>query len=103
MPDLRLPVQPILTEDLRRDLEALATLQQAGAHDDLVAQHGLVVVSVGGAVGAVVAVDGVSWVGFVSEVGLRWGIVSEEWGKGMEGLGAAVRMEVIGCRGRKGG
>ena len=63
MPDLRLPVQPILTEDLGRDLEALAALQQAGTHDDLITQRGLVVVGVGGAVGAVVAVDGVSWVG----------------------------------------
>lgn len=60
MPDLRLPLQPILPEDLRRDLETLATLQQARTHDDLVAQHGLVVVSVGGAIGAVVAVDGIS-------------------------------------------
>lgn len=53
---LRLPAQPILPEDLRRDLEVVASLQQARADDDLVAQDGLVVINVRGAVGAVVAI-----------------------------------------------
>ena len=57
MRDLGLPLQPILAEDLGRDLEILAALEQAGTDDDLVAQDGLVVVDVGGAVGAVVTVD----------------------------------------------
>ena len=55
--DLRLPSQPVLTVDLYSDLEALGALQQAGSHDNVVAHDGLVVVRVGGAVGAVVAVD----------------------------------------------
>jgi len=58
---LRLPGVTILAEDLRSDLEILGTLQQAGADDDLVTEDGLVVVHVGGAVGAVVAVDWLAW------------------------------------------
>ena len=58
MRHLRLPGETVLAEDLGRDLEILGALQQAGADDDLVAEDGLVVVHVGGAVGAVVAVDG---------------------------------------------
>lgn len=61
MRNLRLPGQPILAVDLGRDLEAFAALQQAGPHDNLVAQDGLVVVDVGGAVRAIVAVDGVPY------------------------------------------
>lgn len=73
MRHLRLPPQAILPEDLRCDFEVLAALQQARAHDDLVAQHGLVVVDVRCTVGAVVAVDGVScWDGGRGLVGLGW-------------------------------
>lgn len=57
----RLPAQLVLAEDLSRHREILAALQQTGAHHDLRAQHGLVVVDVRGAVGAVVAVDGFAW------------------------------------------
>ncbi len=46
MCDLRLPLQPILSENLRRDLEIIASLQQSRADDDFVAQDGLVVVEV---------------------------------------------------------
>lgn len=56
MRELRLPAQAILAEDLGRDGELGAALQQGGADDDLVAQDGLVVVEVRGAVWAVVAV-----------------------------------------------
>ena len=58
---LRLPAQPILPKDLRRNWEFLRALKQAGSHNDLVAEYGLVVVRVGGAVGTVVAVDVVAW------------------------------------------
>ena len=54
---LLLPGQTILAEELGRDLEIFAAYQQARANDDLVVAHGrLVMVGVGGAVGAVVAV-----------------------------------------------
>ena len=53
---LWLPAQPILAEDLSNDWELLAALEQASADNDLGAENGLVVVDVGGAVGAVVAV-----------------------------------------------
>lgn len=49
-------MQPILAENLGRDGELLAALEQARADDDLGSQHRLVVVDVRGAVGAVVAV-----------------------------------------------
>jgi len=75
--DLLLPAHLVLTEDLGGDLEVLATLwQETSAEDDGVVTHdcnwvsqscigillvlkltGLVVVDVGGAVWAVVAVD----------------------------------------------
>ena len=54
---LWLPAQPILPKDLGRNGEFLRALKQAGSHDDLVAEYGLVVVCVGSAVGTVVAVD----------------------------------------------
>lgn len=55
--NLLLPGQLGLAEDLSGRLELFALVQQAGAQNDLVvAQGGLVVVGVGGAVGAVVAV-----------------------------------------------
>ena len=53
---LWLPAQPVLAEDLGSDWELLAALEQASADNDLGAENGLVVVDVGGAVGAVVAV-----------------------------------------------
>lgn len=43
--------------------KALAALEQTGADDDFVAQDGLVVVDVRGAVGAVVAVYVFAWMG----------------------------------------
>ena len=58
MRQLRLPARAVLPEDLSRDGEFLAPIQQGRADDDLVAQNGLVVVDVRGAVGTVVAVDG---------------------------------------------
>ena len=60
MRDLRLPFQTVFTVDLGCDLEVFGALQQAGSHDNVVAHDGLVVVGMGSAVGAVVAVDGVS-------------------------------------------
>lgn len=55
--DLLLPSQLGLAEDLGGRLEALALVQETSAQDDLVvAKSSLVVVGVGGAVGAVVAV-----------------------------------------------
>ena len=61
--NLRLPAQSILPKDLRCNGEFLRTLEQAGSHNDLVAEDGLVVVYVRGAVGTVVTVDGVAWRG----------------------------------------
>ena len=58
--NLRLPAQPILPKDLRCNREFLRSLEQAGSHNDLVAEYGLVVVDVRGAIGTVVAVDGVA-------------------------------------------
>lgn len=58
--NLWLPVQLVLAENLRRNRELLAPLQKSGADNDLVAQDGLVVVDVRGAVGTVVAIYGVS-------------------------------------------
>lgn len=63
MRQLRLPSQTVFSEDLSAELEVLGALQEGGAHDDFVAHDGLVVVGVGGAVRAVVAVDVVSWGG----------------------------------------
>ena len=60
MAELGLPVQPVLAEDLGGDGEVGRALEQAGADDDLGAEHGLVVVDVRGAVGAVVAVYGLA-------------------------------------------
>lgn len=62
--DLLLPAQAVLSEDLGGGLEGFAALgQETGSQDDLVvAEGGLVVVDVGRAVGAVVAVDGVACV-----------------------------------------
>ena len=57
MGNLILPRPTILPIDLSRDLEVLAALQEARANDNLVAQYGLVVVYMGGAIGTVVAVD----------------------------------------------
>lgn len=51
-----MPLQPILAKDLRMHAKVLAALEQTGADDDFVAEDGLVVVDVRGAVGAVVAV-----------------------------------------------
>jgi len=53
--DLRLPAHLGLAEDLSRRFEVMAAVEEDGAHDDLVAHDGLVVVDVRGAVGAVVA------------------------------------------------
>lgn len=63
--NLRLPAQAILSENLRRDRElgGGGALEQARAHNDLGPQHRLVVVDVRGAVGAVVAVDGLACLG----------------------------------------
>jgi len=58
--NLWLPAHLGLAEDLRRRLELLPAVQQHGADDDLVAHDGLVVVDVRGAVGAVVAIDGLA-------------------------------------------
>jgi hypothetical protein len=61
MSNLRLPGQPPLAVDLSSDGEGLGALQQTRAEDDGVWSHnGLVVVGGGGAVRAVVAVDGVT-------------------------------------------
>lgn len=93
MRHLGLPGEAILAEDLSRDLEVLGALQQAGADDDLVAQDGLVVVDVGGAVGAVVAVDVLAWWGGggwgVSGGGYWWWKEGREWveGGGERGMG----------------
>jgi len=73
MRNLRLPAQPILPENLRRHLEMVASFQQAGADDDLVAQDGLVVVEVRGAVGAVVAVYGLACGDMLAMGFQRWG------------------------------
>lgn len=91
---LRLPGQTILAEDLRRDLEVLGALQQAGADNDLVAQDGLMVVHVGGAVGAVVAMDGLAWREFSGLLGHGWW--HEAVGTGRRG---ALREEEIGVSG----
>ena len=61
--DLGLPLQAVLAEDLSLDGELAATVEQTGADDDLVAENGLVVVQVRGAVGAVIAVDWLACVG----------------------------------------
>ena len=69
MRQLRLPPQPILAEDLSGNGPLLAAVEESGADDDLVVAHdGLVVVDVGGAVGAVVAVD---WVAYWGKRGVR--------------------------------
>ena len=57
MRHLFLPRRPILAENFRRRLQVFPALEQRGADDDFGAEDGLVVVDVGGAVGAVVAVD----------------------------------------------
>lgn len=54
--NLRLPAQLILAENLSPNGEAVAPLEQTGAHHDLGPEDGLVVVDVRCAVGAVVAV-----------------------------------------------
>lgn len=63
MSNLLLPRKSVLAKDLGGRLEALATLgQETSAQDDgVIAHNGLVVVDVGGAVGAVVAVDVLAW------------------------------------------
>lgn len=58
MRELRLPLGPILTKDLRRDRKFLTAGQQTGPDDNFRPENGLVVVDVRGAVGAVVAVYG---------------------------------------------
>ena len=58
--NLRLPAQSILAKDLRRNGEFLRVLQQTGSYNDFIAEDGLVMVYVGGAVGTVVAVDRVA-------------------------------------------
>ena len=68
MRNLLLPRQSILAVNLCGRLQILAALEQGGADDDLGAEDGLVVVGVGGAVGAVVAVD-VLACSVVSQVG----------------------------------
>ena len=79
MRELGLPAQTVLAEDLGGDGEGLGAVEEGGADDDLGAEDGLVVVDVGGAVGAVVAVYWVAW-----------------WGGG-------VRLEPWGMDGWKGG
>lgn len=60
--NLLLPVHLLLAVDLGTRLEALALVEQDGADDDLVGTHDvLVVVWVGGAGLAEVAVDGVAY------------------------------------------
>ena len=86
---LRLPAQPILPKDLRRNGEFFRALKQAGSHNDLVAEHGLVMVRVGSAVGTVVAVNGVAW----KDVSL--GICGE--GKGREGRTGVAFVGVDVC------
>ena len=74
--NLRLPAQPVLPKDFRRNGEFLRALQQTGSYDDLIAEDGLVVVNVGGAVGTIVAMDGVAWRRGLSvegiDVGGKW-------------------------------
>ena len=60
MRHLGLPAETILAEDLDGDGELFGTFQQGGTDDDLVTCDGLVVVNVGGAVGAVIAVYGLA-------------------------------------------
>ena len=61
--NLRLPAQSILAKDLRCNGKFFRALQQTGSYNDVVAEDGLVVVDVSGAVGTVVAVDRVAWRG----------------------------------------
>lgn len=58
--NLGLPLQVILSIDLRGDRPLLGALERRGADDVLWAHHGLVVVDVGGAGWAEVAVDRVA-------------------------------------------
>ena len=83
---LQLPARPILPKDLRRNKEFLRTLKQAGSHNDLVAEYGLVIVCVGSADGIVVAVDGVA----CKYVSLRVCALEKEGGTGVAFLGVDV-------------
>ena len=56
-----LPVILLPGVDLSRDIPLLIALEHGGSEDVLVACSGLVVVGVRGAVGAGVAVHGVTW------------------------------------------
>lgn len=56
----RLPVRLVLAVDLSRRLPGLAVIEECSANDDLVTEDLLVVVRVRGAIGAVIAVDGVA-------------------------------------------
>jgi len=60
MRNLLLPVHLRLAVDLSVGFPVLASVEEDGADDDFRAHDGLVVVDMGGAVGAVVAVDGVA-------------------------------------------
>ena len=60
MRNLLLPGHLRLAVDLGVGLPVLASIEENGAHDDFGAHDRLVVVDVGGSVGAVVAVDGVA-------------------------------------------
>ena len=74
--NLRLPAHLGLAEDLSSRLQVLASVEEDGTDDDLIAHDGLVVVDMGGAIGAVVAVDRLAcwWKGKVSAMcGLRLG------------------------------
>lgn len=55
--NLRLPAHLRLAKDLSSGLQIFAAIKEHGTHDELVAHDGLVVVDMGSAVGAVVAVD----------------------------------------------
>lgn len=57
---LRDPWKTEFTVELSSRWELVSSLQQNGAHDELVAHHLLVVIDVSGAVGTVVANDFVS-------------------------------------------
>lgn len=103
----RLPVVPILGIDLSRGLPVLGALEQRGADHVLGRVDGLVVVDVGGAVGAVVAVHRVARVAVVgvgfqlalveAEVLARDDLVERVVGAGEVFAGAAVAVVVSIC------
>lgn len=101
--NLRLPPQPILPKDLRRHFEPLAAVQQRRPNDNLVAHDGLMVVNMRGAIGAVVAVDGVSCRRFWIRSNGGWeegpGVWIGAWGMGVSGT-MEEQMGVGGSRER---